>query len=133
MAEHTIPADEKSWGLMDEQERVKWLSDSILSLDCSLLPSDKKFASRRGVTLSDEGPVLDANFITACESRLTAEQFELYVRSCLSEASVITYEGMTTEQVQSPEAAKLFYRTLLKLPLEFKAKSMYWAHKGECV
>lgn len=115
-----------SWGLMNSDMRAAWLSVVILGKRHSIDEDGAPHVDGRKCSL-------DPNLIRLCEHSLDRQQMEQYVKNCLSEASAIAYKDMTPEQVSDPSTAFVFYRTLLTLPLESHANSLYWAYKGEDV
>lgn len=114
-----------SWGMMDDELRAAWLTAFILGRDYQ--------KAGTGVTFNGYQPELDANLIAECENSLDDDQTAQYLTNCLSEASVIAYEGMSDNEVNHPSTALKFYKTLMMLPLESRARSMYWAYRGEGV
>lgn len=111
------------WGTMDSNAKAAWLLAFVLDL-----PVEN---TSQGMTVNGEKVDLTPNLISRCEQELPDPTKRLYVKNCMSEAGSIAYNGLPDKT--GVEAAYRYYRTLLTLPVENRAVSMYWALKGENV
>ena len=114
----------QNWDLLEENERAAWLHMFGASNASPFIHGNE--------VVDDIRPDLavDANLVCQCESQLGGK-VDLYLKNCLSEASVLAYSGMTDEEVQHPDTAQKFYKAVLLLSVNVRAKCLYWTIRGE--
>lgn len=112
------------WDLMDSNAKAAWLLCHILGHEVDEEGQELRVGGKR--------VELNASLISQCEAGLNPTVKRLYVKNCISEAGVIAYKDLPPD-IGNDETAHRFYDTLLMLPLENRAISMYWAVKGENV
>lgn len=113
-----------NWDTMGEMEQAAWLHKFVLGDNVDV--DGNRFSLAGGIPAE-----FDANLVERCERSLDGAELELYVANCLTEASYIAYKGLEPEEVRTPEVARRFYEKLLLLPVEVRARCMYWAVRGE--
>jgi len=113
-----------NWDTLETMEQAAWLHKFVLGDSVDV--DGKLFTLAGGIPVE-----YDANLITMCEHSLEDRELELYLDSCLGEASSLAYAGLTAEQIQHPDTAKRFYLNLMTLPMDERGRCLYWAKRGE--
>lgn len=118
-----------NWDTMRDDEKAAWLYAFVLGESVSVEGDSYFLHGYNRVKLVE----IDSNLIASCEAALALDdnKAELYLDSCLAEASTITYKGLTQDQIQQPEVARQFYTNLLLLDKETRGRCLFWAQKGE--
>jgi len=113
-----------NWDTMETMEKAAWLHKFLLGDNVEV--EGDRFLLRGGIPVE-----YDANLITMCEHSLEGAESNIYLDSCLGEASALAYANLSSEQIQHPDTAKKFYRNLMMLPMDERGRCLYWAKRGE--
>jgi hypothetical protein len=118
----------RSWATYTPQERTAWLY--IFVLEEKVAPTDEgNFA------LLGTGQIITAkpsiSLVYRCEQAIKNTDYEgYYVDTCLIEISNLTHKGINSDGQPLPEdTAKNFYKNAIMLPVDLRAKSLFWAKK----
>ena len=118
----------RNWATFSSYEKTVWLYLFILNQDVQEV-EEGKFVLNDGTEIKT-GPT--SNLIARCEQHVIkdSEIESLYVKNVTREVSNITYKGILPEDVKKSETAETYYRNMIFLDADTKAKCMFWARRN---